>query len=204
MEPQYIKNIGNWKPDSQDECYSDNMPINIMKVMEGASDNYKVHYNSRTVPKPPEELQRLVVPFIERWKISINGVDVSDPRPTACAFPDFMERGITVVLQGIAQLMNIGRTNILFYHEVFKTELFLNYRETLGTFCSTSVNPVSQSLKAVLTELSSQLTNLHSVVMVTKRPAWIICLLNFVKSMIMLLLWKMMLFVLQLSVICFF
>ena len=31
----------------------------------------------------------------------------------------------------------------------------------MGTFCSKSVNPVSQSLNDVLTELSSQLTNLH-------------------------------------------
>ena len=52
MEPQYIKNVGNWKPDTQDECYSDKMHINIMKVMSGASRNYKVHYNPRTLPKP--------------------------------------------------------------------------------------------------------------------------------------------------------
>ena len=58
--------------------------------------------------------------------------------------------------------MNICRTHTLFDHEVFKTELFLNYKEYLGTFISTSVNPVSQSLKAALPELSSQLYNLHS------------------------------------------
>ena len=33
MEPQYIKNLGNWKPNTQDKCYSANMPINTMKVM---------------------------------------------------------------------------------------------------------------------------------------------------------------------------
>ena len=32
----------------------------------------------------------------------------------------------------------------------------------MGTFCSTSVNPVSQSMKAVLPKLSTQVTNLHS------------------------------------------
>ena len=36
MEPQYIKNMGNGKSDTQDECYSDSMPIKIIKVMEGA------------------------------------------------------------------------------------------------------------------------------------------------------------------------
>ena len=66
MEPQYIKNVGNWKPDTQDECYSDKMHIKIMKVMKGASENHKVHYNPSNVPKPPEEIQRLILPFIEQ------------------------------------------------------------------------------------------------------------------------------------------
>ena len=73
-----------------------------------------------------------------------------------------MERGRIALLQDIIQLINIGRTHILFYHKVFKTGLFLNYKETLGGFCRTNVNPVTQSLKSLLTELSIQLTNLHS------------------------------------------
>ena len=73
-----------------------------------------------------------------------------------------MERGITVPLQNVTQLINIGRINILFEHKVFKTELLLNCRENLGTFCSTSVNQVSQSMKAVLPKISSQLIKLNS------------------------------------------
>ena len=126
------------------------MPINIMKIKTGSSENHKFHYNPRTLPKPPEELQRLVFPFIELCKISINALDASDTRPTYCAFPDFIERGRKVLLQDVAHIINIGRTHILFHHEAFKTELFLNYKENLSNFCSTSVNPVSQSLKAVL------------------------------------------------------
>ena len=72
-----------------------------------------------------------------------------------------MERDRTVLIQDVAQLINIGRTHILFDHEFFKTELFLKSKETLGTFCSTSVNQLSQSLKAVMSYLSSKLTNLH-------------------------------------------
>ena len=56
----------------------------------------------------------------------------------------------TLLLQDVAHLMNIVRTHILFDHEVFKTELLLNHNETLGTLCSTTVNPVSQPLKSVL------------------------------------------------------
>ena len=66
------------------------------------------------------------------------------------------------MLQDVAQLINIGRTHILLYRSVFKTDLFLKYRETMGTFCITGVNPVSQSMKAVLTEHSIQVTNLNS------------------------------------------
>ena len=150
MEPQYINNIGNWKPDTQDECYLDNMPINIMKAMAGPSEIYKVHYNPGTVPKPPEELQTLPFSFIERCKISLKYLDASDTSLTACYLLDLMERGRTVLIQYITQLINIGSTRILFYHEVFKTELFLKYKEIVGTFFRKSLNPVSQSLKAIL------------------------------------------------------
>ena len=92
------------------------------------------------------------------------------------------------MLQNVAKLMNISRTHILFDHEVFKTELFLKYRETMSTLCSTSVNPVFQSLKAVLTELSSQLTNLQYDVNGHQKTSMCFCVLTFVKSMIMLLL----------------
>ena len=65
MEPRHIMHVGNWKTDTQYECYSTNIPINIMKLMVGSSENHKVHYNPRAVPKPPEQLQRLVFQFIE-------------------------------------------------------------------------------------------------------------------------------------------
>ena len=54
MEPKYINNIGNWNPDTKYECYSTKMPTNIMKIMEGTSENHKAHYNPRTVPKSNE------------------------------------------------------------------------------------------------------------------------------------------------------
>ena len=75
-----------------------------------------------------------------------------------------MERGSsrTLLLQDVVQLIDIGRIHILFDDEVFKTELFLNYKETVVNFCSTSVNTVSQSLKDVVPYLPSKLTNLHS------------------------------------------
>ena len=84
---------------------------------------------------------------------------MSDPRPIDCDFRDFMYRGRTLLLQDVAQLINIGRTQILFDHEVFKTELFLNCKENKGTFCSTSMNPLYHSLKDVISELSIQRTN---------------------------------------------
>ena len=40
MKPQYIKNIGNWKPDTKYECYLDNIPIKIMELMTGASEKH--------------------------------------------------------------------------------------------------------------------------------------------------------------------
>ena len=72
-----------------------------MKVMSGASENHIVHYNTKTVPKPPEELQRLISPLIERYNIPINALDASDPRPAVFTFLYFMERVRTLLLQDV-------------------------------------------------------------------------------------------------------
>ena len=99
---QYIYNIGNWRADAQDGCYLDKMPIMITNVRAGGSEKHKVHYNPRTVPKPTEELQRLIFPFIDKYKISFNDLDESYPRVTSCDFLDFMERRRTLLLQNAA------------------------------------------------------------------------------------------------------
>ena len=123
MKPRYIKNLGNWKSYTQYECYLDKMPIKTTKVMAGAYENHKFHYNPRTLPKLHEEHQRLIFPLIERCKILLNSLYLYDPRPAACDFLDFMERFITVLLQDVSQLNNIGRTHILFDHEVLNPKL---------------------------------------------------------------------------------
>ena len=61
-------------------------------------------------------------------------MDASDPRPIACALLYFMKRLRIVLLQDVAQLINIGWTHILFDPTVFKTDLLLNNKETIGTF----------------------------------------------------------------------
>ena len=83
-----------------------------MKVMVGDSETHKVYYIPRTVPKHPEELQRLIFPFIEQWDISIDSLDVYDINPIACDFLDFIDRVIIVLLQDVEQLVNIGCTHI--------------------------------------------------------------------------------------------
>ena len=59
---------------------------------------------------------------------------MSDPSSTDCDFFDFIDRGRKLLIQDVAQLMNIVQTHILFDHEVFKTDLFLKYKETMATF----------------------------------------------------------------------
>ena len=68
----------------------------------------------------------------------------------------------TVMLQYFSQLINVVRTHILFDHAVFKADLLFNYKENMGTLCSTSMKALSQTLKDLLPELSIQVANLHS------------------------------------------
>ena len=113
-----------------------------------------------------------------------------------------MERGRIVLLQDVSQLINIGRTHILFDLEVFKTELFLKYKETMGTFFSTSVNPVSWSLRAVLTGFSSQVTKLYSDINVHQKTSMDFLCSNFCQINDNVVTVTVMLLILQLSVIC--
>ena len=99
-----------------------------------------------------------------------------------------MKRGKEVLLQDVSQLINIDHTHILFDRGAFKTEFLLNYKENLVTFCSTSENPVSQSLKALLPEISSRLSNLHSDVNGRQNISMNFLCSGFFKLMIMLLL----------------
>ena len=57
------------------------MPIKIMKVTAGDSENYKGQYIQRIVPKSTEELQRLIFQFIKKCNTSINALDASDTSP---------------------------------------------------------------------------------------------------------------------------
>ena len=100
----------------------------IMKVIPGSSENHKVHYNPSIVPKPPEELQIIILPFIYQLRNSLNALGVYDLRPTYFDLLDLVEKGRTIFLQDFTQLIHIGRNHILFDHAVFKTELFLKYK----------------------------------------------------------------------------
>ena len=84
-EPQYINNLGNWKPNNKNEYYLAKIPIKIIKLIVSASENQKLHYNPSNVPKPHEQFKRLGFPFIWKCRNTLNALDASDTRPTARA-----------------------------------------------------------------------------------------------------------------------
>ena len=72
-------------------------PLNdvVMKILQGKINpnrtlcgRFCCSINKRLCPVG--ELQRLVLPFIERCKNSLNDIDASDTRPTSCDLLDFM------------------------------------------------------------------------------------------------------------------
>ena len=115
-----------------------------------------------------------------------------------------MDRGRTLLIKDVTQLIKFVCIHILFDHEVFKTKLSLNFKETLGTLWSTCVNPVSPSLNAVLSEISSQLTNFYSDVSGHQNTSMDFMCYKFFQINDNVVTKKMMLLVLQLSVICNF
>ena len=118
---------------------------------------YKVNGTAQYIPRHGK------TPFLESYYFHVKCPTNIRPYSLKTTHPPntFQQHLSTVLLQDVAQLINIFLTRILFDHAVFKTDLFLKDKETIGTLFSTSVNQLFQSLKAVMSELSSQVTNLQ-------------------------------------------
>ena len=106
------------------------------------------------------------------------------------------------MLQDVAQLINIGSTHILFDYEVFKTEVFLNHKKIWLIYSAKVWVQYLSHWRLYCQSFQVNSPTCTLVLMVTKIPAWIFCVLTFIKSMIMFLLWNNMLLVLQLSGVC--
>jgi len=175
VDPQWIKVLGNWHPDTQQDAYSAKMPLRAMQVIAGFSEHRGSHYNPRTVLDPPISLQKMIFTEVEAVEEKIdeqarkNNHDEAttndNNKATAKAFLQMLKNLRRIILQDVAVMMIGGRTrHTLFELDVFKTTLFLDFKKNMEEHMKAAEenNPSDQFIEVVLPGVNEKLTNITS------------------------------------------
>jgi len=105
-----IKQLGNWKPSTMDKHYSLKLPMKSMRHYAGFVKADGLHFNPRTVLKPPESLRRELFPWVDD---AMKAIDMERAKPTsnnetcstARSFLMYMDKMRTVILQDAAYIL---------------------------------------------------------------------------------------------------
>lgn len=115
---------GNWDPKTQEQRYSAKIPTLALRVMAGFEAD-EGHFNPRTMVEPPEELLRMIWPWIEEELEKLGESD--DEHITAMATLRFWQYLRKVLVQDAAAmlLMHQDRSrHILWRQALFRSGEF--------------------------------------------------------------------------------
>lgn len=176
VDPQLIRQLGNWIRDVFDKAYSADLPLPAMRVAAGFLRHASSHVNPRTLLKPRERLRKKVFPFIERARAALSQLpDGGAQKETARRFLGFLDGLRDVILQDAACMMLEGRTHILFEcHPVFQSEDFVSFKEQMeGHLSAATTNPhtrpMDDRIDEILPTVGARFGNVHSDVLRVNR-----------------------------------
>ena len=116
---------GNWDPKTQEKRYSAKIPTKALRVMAGFLQD-EGHWNPRTMVEPPEDLLRMIFPFIEEELAKL--VESDDNHVTAMATLKFWQYLRKVIIQDAAVMFldhgNDRKHHVLWRLPVFKCDAF--------------------------------------------------------------------------------
>ena len=157
MDAALIKNIGNWNPDTQEDRYSAKLPLQALRIMARHDRKKGLYYLPLSGVQPPEELAKLIFPFIEGQLEHYRGKN-----PTAVAYLKMLLRLRSVILQDAAQMKILGLDHMIFHLPVFCSGLFAEFCASVKNYLSTTVNPFEASIESVLPGIQSKIDSVHS------------------------------------------
>jgi hypothetical protein len=157
LDSHYIKNLGNWNPDTQESVYSAKMPMKALRVMAGHSEKKDLFFLPRSGVTPPEDLQKKIFPFIEE---ALEKTESN--RVTTMEFLRLLKRLRIIILQDSAVLINSGRTHFVFQNEIFKSDGFKVFSSELLAYVKSSKDPSTSSFENVLPGICTKIDNVEN------------------------------------------
>ena len=180
VDPEWIRALGNWNIDTQQESYSSKIPLKSMRVAAGFAPAKGTHYNPRIQLLPPEELQKMVFPELERLQKLVYETSAKlqnanpnsrckrsrQPLATSRCFLRFLEHMRRVILQDVAVMMLEGRSHFVFSLPVFRSKLFMDFKAKMAQHLEQAKhnNPLDASIEVVLPGVQERINNVATSV----------------------------------------
>jgi hypothetical protein len=116
-------------------------------------------YIARCGVDPPEELQRMVFPFLEGAEAQIR--DSEQAHPTAAGFLRMLRDMRPIILQDAAEMLLCGREHPVFLMPAFKSPLFRPFMDQVQAAVSAE-SPLEGLIDRAMPEVAEKLQSLQN------------------------------------------
>lgn len=154
---------GRWNNSSLARSYDTVVDTSTLLVFAGFADGERP-FLARDQLLPPEELQRMIFPEVDRWLDLVNSLpgsesEVDDSLATH-SFLLLLKWGRSVILQDSVKLREYAPSHPIWNHEVFNCSLYKKFEDDLKSVVTTVQDPNRSRLEHITPLLSNAL---HSV-----------------------------------------
>lgn len=162
IDPQLIRQLGNWTSDVYDKVYSQKMPFQALRTAAGFDKHQGVHLNARASFTTPYE-NDVFSQFFPHIETHLSGLN--NRRSTASHHLELLSNFRRVVAQDAAALIAEGREHPLFHrHPGFSTPLFQQYVEDMKVHLEQmqhTQSTLQEKINSVLPQVGHQFHTLN-------------------------------------------
>jgi len=163
---QDLRDLGNWNPQTQKARYSCKVPPDIVRRKAGHKKGAGCHYNPHTTCDPPQELLKLVFPWVDSRfeQFTAHSPEYyGNERETATAFFHFIFQMRKFVLQDVAAMLVKDGSRIqhrIFQLDAFQSPLFAQYVSKMRKHLNDSESPDDTKLEQVTPTINTRMIDI--------------------------------------------
>jgi Centromere DNA-binding protein complex CBF3 subunit, domain 2 len=177
LSESQIQNLGNWEPSQRQEIYSEKLPFQALRAMNGHPHERGSVYIPRFTLEIPTPLLALakdqIFPWAESKLDEVARASAADgqSRFTAVYFLKMLIQLRHIILQDTAEIMTYGdpRPHPLFKEPIFSSQAFGGYVQMMRTHLAAAAasDPQNISMEAALPGVMNRFDQLQSCVNAT-------------------------------------